>query len=248
MFIARKYRTKSPPKNFQQRKSKVRKSKHLLEIVYNNWISEIRELAQDAEDVIDSFVLKVETPRRSRGLLGRCACFPEHVYHLDQLGQEIENIRDRLQAIELSRKRYGIEDLGGGTTLLMPRRSEVVEKRQLSPWQRDKDVVGLEEDVEQILLSGLQRKRAQGAWFRILPNPESHKGTKVRNPESRLQSPDQATKALDREGTNHSNLTTKEGHQGLIGQRPLRQPHRLNKRGMPQRQRSGRKLFGDEGR
>ncbi|KAL0303012.1 UNVERIFIED_CONTAM: putative disease resistance protein [Sesamum radiatum] len=125
--------------------------KQINNVSIRDWISEIRELAQDAEDVINSFILKVETPRRSRGLLGRCACFPEHVYHLDQLGQEIENIRDRLQAIESSRKRYGIEDLGGGTTLLMPRRSEVVEKRQLSPWQRDKDVVGLEEDVEQIL-------------------------------------------------------------------------------------------------
>ncbi|KAL0298601.1 UNVERIFIED_CONTAM: putative disease resistance RPP13-like protein 3 [Sesamum radiatum] len=119
-----------------------------------DWISEIRELAQDAEDVIESFILKVETPRKSRGLLGRCACFPEHVYHLDKLGQEIEDIRDRLQAIESSRKRYGIEDLGGGTTL-MSRRSEVAEKRQLSHWQRDKDVVGLEEDVEHLLQRAL---------------------------------------------------------------------------------------------
>ncbi|KAL0402488.1 UNVERIFIED_CONTAM: putative disease resistance protein [Sesamum latifolium] len=124
--------------------------KQINNVSIRDWISEIRELAQDAEDIIDFFILKVETPRRSRGLLGRCACFPEHVFHLDKLGQEIENIRDRLQPIESSRKRYGIEDIGGGTTI-MSRRSKVVGKRQLSPWQRDKDVVGLEEDIERLL-------------------------------------------------------------------------------------------------
>ncbi|XP_011077058.1 putative disease resistance protein At1g50180 isoform X1 [Sesamum indicum] len=114
-----------------------------------NWISDIRELAQEAEDVVDAFLLNVENPRRSRGLLGRCACFPQHIYHLDRLGQEIESIRVRLQAIDVSRQRYGIQDLGGGMNL--SGRSEDGGKRQLTPWQKDKHLVGLERDVEKLI-------------------------------------------------------------------------------------------------
>ncbi|KAL0303011.1 UNVERIFIED_CONTAM: Disease resistance protein PIK6-NP [Sesamum radiatum] len=89
-----------------------------------NWISDIRELAQDAEDVVDAFLLKVENPRRSRGLLGRCAFFPQHVYHLDRLGQEIESIRVRLLEIDRSRERYRIQDLGGGMNLPEDQKTE----------------------------------------------------------------------------------------------------------------------------
>lgn len=41
-----------------------------------NWILEMRELAYDAQDVIEMFVLKVE----SRGQLGMYVSFPKHVY------------------------------------------------------------------------------------------------------------------------------------------------------------------------
>ncbi|KAL0355633.1 UNVERIFIED_CONTAM: putative disease resistance protein [Sesamum radiatum] len=116
-----------------------------------NWISEIRELAQDAEDVVDTYILKVETKRGSKGLLGRCASFPQHVYRLDRLGQEIESIRARLRDIDESRQRYGIQDLRGGAGMISPWRSEAVEKRQLSPWQKDKHLVGLQKDIDSLL-------------------------------------------------------------------------------------------------
>ncbi|KAL8544583.1 hypothetical protein ACS0TY_004968 [Phlomoides rotata] len=62
------------------------------------WISDVREVAQDAEDSIEIFALKVDTTR-NRGLLRRYACFPFHVYHRNRVGEEILSIRGRLDAI-----------------------------------------------------------------------------------------------------------------------------------------------------
>ncbi|PIN06172.1 Apoptotic ATPase [Handroanthus impetiginosus] len=110
----------------------------------STWISEIRELAQDAEDVIETFILEIDSPRRSRGLLGRCACFPSHLYHLNKLGNEINSIKGRLEEIIKSRDTYNIEHISF-------RRSYTAEQRKLSPWQRNKHLVGLDEDMELLL-------------------------------------------------------------------------------------------------
>ncbi|KAK6128369.1 hypothetical protein DH2020_037881 [Rehmannia glutinosa] len=117
------------------------------------WISDIRDLAQDADDVIETFILKIDAPRRSRGLIGRFVYSPRHVYHLDRVGEEIERIRSKLEALAKSRERYGIEEI-------TEEKSEFVEyRRRLSPWQKDKQVVGMEEDVESLLRRGILEER-----------------------------------------------------------------------------------------
>ncbi|PIN21651.1 Apoptotic ATPase [Handroanthus impetiginosus] len=118
------------------------------------WISEIRDLAQDAEDVIETFILEIDNPRRRRGLLGRCASFPSHLYHLYKLGNEIKSIKARLQEIIKSREAYKIENIQGS-----PRRSYTAERRRLSPWQRDKHLIGLEEDVNLLLQKAVLEER-----------------------------------------------------------------------------------------
>lgn len=113
------------------------------------WVSDIRDVAQDAEDAIETFIMKADYPRRSRGLLGRCTSFPIHMYHLNKVGEEIESIRTRLQDIEKRQQKYGIQNLGVGIS--HSSRRSVEWRRSLSPWQIDKDVVGLEEDVKLLL-------------------------------------------------------------------------------------------------
>ncbi|KAH6788462.1 hypothetical protein C2S51_003468 [Perilla frutescens var. frutescens] len=77
-----------------------------------NWISETRDVAHDAQDAIEMFVLNVENVR-SRGRLERCAGFSSRVYHLSKVGEEIESIRKRLGDIERGRLAYGIENPEG---------------------------------------------------------------------------------------------------------------------------------------
>lgn len=114
-----------------------------------NWISEMREVAQDAEDAIEIFVLRVESAR-SRAALVRWASFPKRLYYIHSVGKEIENIQNRLNDIERSRVLYGIENLGEAAG--SSRRWEEVEsRRRLAHWQKEKHVVGLEKDVELLL-------------------------------------------------------------------------------------------------
>lgn len=117
-----------------------------------NWISEIRDVAQDAQDAIEMFILNVESASSSRGPLEKCACFPDRVYHLSKVGEAIESIKMRLGDIEKGRLAYGIERLDGGAFPASSRRSDEVElQRRVAHWQHDKDVVGLERDVELLL-------------------------------------------------------------------------------------------------
>ncbi|KAI3459046.1 hypothetical protein Pfo_015709 [Paulownia fortunei] len=124
----------------------------------HKWLSDIRKVAQDAEDVIETFILNIDTPRRSRGLLGRCGGYPNHVYHLNRVGIEIESIRTRLQDIDNSRQRYGIQILGEGMAM-SPTSEEVERLRRLPHWQKGKHVVGLEKDVELLLQKAILEKR-----------------------------------------------------------------------------------------
>ncbi|KAL7109879.1 hypothetical protein ACP275_06G203100 [Erythranthe tilingii] len=120
------------------------------------WISDIREVAQDAEDIIETFILKFDTPRSSEWSLRRLYHFPKHLYHLNVVGKEIDSIRAHLEDIERSRVRYGIQNLGEMTE--SSRRSEVGEvewRRRLSPWQKDEHLVGLERDMELLLKNAI---------------------------------------------------------------------------------------------
>ncbi|KAH6814809.1 hypothetical protein C2S51_023827 [Perilla frutescens var. frutescens] len=116
-----------------------------------NWISEIREVAHDAADAIEMFVLNVE----SRGKQGRCGatCLPGHAYHLNRVGKEIKSIRERLEDIERSRVNYSInQDLGHHQRLEYSSSQLQVESwRRLAYWQKDNDVVGLEQEVEELV-------------------------------------------------------------------------------------------------
>ncbi|KAL9165839.1 hypothetical protein ABFS82_06G196400 [Erythranthe guttata] len=117
------------------------------------WISDIREVAQDAEDVIETFILKSNTPRSSEmSFHERVISIPKHLYHLNVVGKEIDSIKAKLQDIERSRVRYGIQYIGEMTE--STRRSEVGEvewRRRLSPWQKDEHLVGLERDMKLLL-------------------------------------------------------------------------------------------------
>ncbi|KAH6760329.1 hypothetical protein C2S52_009215 [Perilla frutescens var. hirtella] len=114
-----------------------------------NWISEIRAVAHDAEDVVEIFSLKVDAPRSRRGLLAKFACFPKHLYRINKIGEEIASINTRLKAIQTSRERYGIlpEEM-----FFLKRLEDVGEwRRVLSPWHKDKEAVGLKKDVDLLL-------------------------------------------------------------------------------------------------
>ncbi|XP_048424434.1 putative disease resistance protein At1g50180 [Pyrus x bretschneideri] len=71
-----------------------------------NWVSEIREVAYDAEDVIATFTIKIATPISNP--LKRYACFFDQASNLNQVGSEIEAINDRISDLTRSTQTYGL--------------------------------------------------------------------------------------------------------------------------------------------
>lgn len=127
------------------------------------WIKKVREVAQDAEDTIEMFT----ESRRNKGFLSRCTGFAKRMHRLDRIGDEIESIRARLVAIDKSRERYGIRALDV-TPPDSNRRSLVELRRQLSPWQKDEHLVGIEADVEKLLRESVLDKEKRGLSVAVI--------------------------------------------------------------------------------
>ncbi|KAG6409406.1 hypothetical protein SASPL_127445 [Salvia splendens] len=113
-----------------------------------NWISEIREVALDSRDVIEMFILKVESKSR----LGKFSTFPKHMHYVNKAGKEIDAIQERLQAIHRSRLSYGIRDLGEEAEPVSGSGSRVESWRRMPIWQKDQDFVGVRDDDMRKLL------------------------------------------------------------------------------------------------
>ncbi|KAL7148697.1 hypothetical protein ABFS83_06G196200 [Erythranthe nasuta] len=127
------------------------------------WISDIREVAQDAEDVIETCILKVDTQTRSEGSLIRLT---KRKY---DIGEAIESIKGKLAQIDKRCVRYGIQNLNEGIASGSSSSArEVVDQMrrvELYPWQKDKHVVGLKEDTKLLLENAISDKVAREGLF-----------------------------------------------------------------------------------
>ncbi|KAI3868831.1 hypothetical protein MKW92_048155 [Papaver armeniacum] len=118
-----------------------------------NWIKEIRDVAYDAEDVIDTFILKVNSTRKTKGirnLVIRKVLMVKNLIHLHRVGNEILAIQARLKAVSDSTVTYGIKDLEAsisGTNQRMIRHP----LRNRHPHVEDNDVIGFDEHARTLL-------------------------------------------------------------------------------------------------
>lgn len=107
----------------------------------HNWVTELRDAAYDAEDIVDTFLLKIESKRRQFGFIKRYALFPKEL---------LEAFRARIADISRSRETYGIKSVGGeGQTSIS--RERLHQLRRSSPRCVDKDVVGMKKDVAELV-------------------------------------------------------------------------------------------------
>lgn len=113
-----------------------------------SWISQLREVAQDAEDFIETFGSYggATTNRRSLQLPAWLACSSGTNVH-DPAG-EIKSLRERLRGITRMGERYN-RIVGASSS----RRFEDSERQVMptTPWHIVEHVVGLEQDVDLLL-------------------------------------------------------------------------------------------------
>ncbi|XP_058068506.1 probable disease resistance RPP8-like protein 2 [Magnolia sinica] len=114
-----------------------------------NWVADVRDVAYDAEDVIDTFILKIE--QRRSGYAGFFKRFMRiHIELLSrrQVGNEIERIKNKIQEISASRLTFGIIDVGEGSSF---KGESLRRQRQTSPLFGETEVIGFEEDIKTLV-------------------------------------------------------------------------------------------------
>ncbi|KAJ4972881.1 hypothetical protein NE237_006055 [Protea cynaroides] len=94
------------------------------------WVSQIRDLAYDAEDVLDIFIHK-EKKLKERNIMGLIH-YPRRLSTLHKLGNQIDSINKRIEKISTCRSKYAIDKLEdkyslGKDMALNKRRDLVVE-------------------------------------------------------------------------------------------------------------------------
>ncbi|XP_058114506.1 putative disease resistance protein At1g50180 [Magnolia sinica] len=116
------------------------------------WVGNVRDVAYDAEDVIDTFLFKVVTLRRTGfvGCIKRYACIFNELIARHQVGSKIERIKSKIRKISESRSTYGIENIGQGAGTSSAGRSHQ-EWRLTSPLSQETDFVGFEKELEMLV-------------------------------------------------------------------------------------------------
>lgn len=107
------------------------------------WVSEIREVALDAEDIVESYIIAA-TNRRHEGGLKRLVT---KVIQLNTVGKQIQKIRKRLEEIESSRVRYNVSF---GDDITWERRVEKDTELGRRANLQDESIIGLDKEIHNL--------------------------------------------------------------------------------------------------
>ncbi|XP_047967012.1 disease resistance protein RPP8-like [Salvia hispanica] len=132
-----------------------------------DWIRKIREIAFDAEDTIEMFVIKAECLGR-RGHFERFISFPKRMHDLDQIGDEIDSIRDRLEAVDKIRERYGIQIVKEADKEKDKETSQAESRRRLCHWQKDEHLVSIKDAVEEVMREAILNEEKRGLSVAVI--------------------------------------------------------------------------------
>lgn len=141
---------------------KTADAKHSNDPDIRIWVSDVRDIAYDVDDVLDDFFLKFAPKKERSNILRRSARFPRKIIDAHQIGKEIETIFTKLDDIFRRQSRYGITNMfERGETSATTANNEVLLRRSY-PHATDEDMIGLEEEIHTLagqLLKKEERRR-----------------------------------------------------------------------------------------
>ncbi|KAG8479470.1 hypothetical protein CXB51_029666 [Gossypium anomalum] len=131
---------------------KVAEARKVDHEVIRTSVVEIRELAYDAEDVMEMFALKVASKRKGgfSNCIKRSACFLKEGCLLHQIKSEIEKITAKIKELARQLQMYDVSKFevdGEGPSSSTARR----EARRPFPHVMDDNIVGLDDDVKKLV-------------------------------------------------------------------------------------------------
>ncbi|CAM8938007.1 unnamed protein product [Rhodiola kirilowii] len=130
------------------------------------WVSDVRDLAYDCEDVIDTFLLKLSCMREKQpGFIGTMSrCFVAYTVKIPStydLGCQIEKLMTKVTDISSRRERYGL-DAANVSTTSDSREKKLMQIRRSTPYANNEHMVGLSETIS--LLEGKLTEGGSGRF------------------------------------------------------------------------------------
>ncbi|KAL1819421.1 hypothetical protein ACET3Z_014290 [Daucus carota] len=116
-----------------------------------NWVSDIRDIAYDTDDLVDFCILKLSHQRSGFLYFLKKFTFYNEVLFRRKVNKHIDKIKKRIIYVKDSRSTYGIENLKIGNEMISFCGNRLNEKRRSFPYNNEDDVVGLEEDIEALM-------------------------------------------------------------------------------------------------
>ncbi|TYG51894.1 hypothetical protein ES288_D10G297500v1 [Gossypium darwinii] len=115
---------------------------------FQNRVWEIRDLAYDAEDAIDSFILKAAHQRGFHGIVKRFTSIFTKPYHLHKIGVQVKAIKTKLQNISENLPAFEIPDDGEGSSSIFKVQQQF---RRTYSHVEEEDVVSLEVSTKDVM-------------------------------------------------------------------------------------------------
>ncbi|KAL5708348.1 hypothetical protein ACHQM5_019151 [Ranunculus cassubicifolius] len=121
------------------------------------WVADVRDIAYDIDDIIDSFFLKVASKQRIRQV-------PKKIINVYKIGKEIETIFARIEEIDTRRQRYDIKITTVKKDEASSSTNNEIWLRRAYPGAKDDNIIGLEEDTKSLV----QELMKEGERLRVV--------------------------------------------------------------------------------
>ncbi|XP_044476546.1 disease resistance protein RPP13-like [Mangifera indica] len=139
--------------------------KQVEDVMIRKWVSDIREIAYDTEDVLDKFMLKIDKEKtlsqKQSDLFTSirknfCIFYIGKKIHLYGIGKEIESLQKRITDLSRKREFYRLEDIGNRREGKSKNLERLKDLRRVTSFALDENIVGLEDDAKMLLGKLLQ--------------------------------------------------------------------------------------------
>ncbi|XP_050152667.1 disease resistance protein RPM1-like isoform X2 [Malus sylvestris] len=145
------------------------------------WVTSVRNLTCDAENVIDEFLYHIydkHSASPSAKLLHRTIYFPKNLWYRHRIAKKLQKITKKIKAIPERNERYGVSTIEGTSSDSVPR--WVKNKAQSSLYIMEDELIGIE-DKKQTLMGLLMNGEENEMVVSVVGMGGSGKTTLVAN-------------------------------------------------------------------
>ncbi|RWR84258.1 Disease resistance protein [Cinnamomum micranthum f. kanehirae] len=143
---------------WMQRFLKDADSKQTTDEIVKKWVSDIRDVSYEIEDVIETFIY---SQRKRHGLVGLVKWGISKPKTRHEVAKQIEQIKQKISDISRRRSDYGIRDVNEGRQEASSSIRDLRQRRQFFAILEEPEVVGQQEEISTLkkqLINGEQRR------------------------------------------------------------------------------------------